>query len=247
MPLIHIESIFDANKLLSCAQRKKMKVHNRLVFIVEDDASMRMALEGILNTSGYRVSSSSSAEEFLGNFTRHCSLGNQLNDGQTACCVLMDVGLGGMTGIEAQSSLKKIMPEIPVVFMSGAADAQSVNRAWRDGAYDFIFKPFQTTELLSLVERACEKFKSLKMTAPQRDRASDAAASILDRAKALTGREAQVIRYIAEGNKNQTIADALGISLRTVKMHRANLMRKLSCTHVAELVKFYERMRRVSQ
>jgi FixJ family two-component response regulator len=223
-----------------------MGISNRFVFVVEDDASLRVALERVLSATEYEVLAVSSAEELLHCLALHFEAVDKSNAEQARYCILMDVGLGGMNGIEAQLLVKNKFPDIPIVFMSGESDAHSVNQAWRDGAYDFIFKPFQTHELISLVERACEKNRTLKNEHVENDSAGDPSMLAQQDAEELTPRELQVLRYVAEGNKNQTIADVLGISLRTVKMHRANLMRKLHCTHVAELVRFYERTKGVS-
>lgn len=223
-----------------------MNVLNRLVFIVEDDDSLRTALEAMLNACGYQVRAVSTAEQLLSSLSQYF---NQVSQGVAqceACCILMDVGLTGMNGIEAQLRVKNMFPHIPIIFMSGAADIHSVNQAWRDGAYNFIFKPFQTHELIVLLGQAFEKYRQVNKKNKEFVDSPEGTTPLPRNAEDLTPREIQVLQYVAEGNKNQAIADALGISLRTVKMHRANLMRKLECTHVAELVRFYEGMRGVS-
>lgn len=224
-------------------------MNNRFVFVVEDDESLRTSLKGMLEGLGYSVLGFAGAEEFLAhcqaNIDQFHPLSHQTTEAPVSYCILMDVGLAGMTGIEAQVKFRADFPHIPIVFMSGAINAQGVNQAWRDGAHDFIFKPFQIAELLKLIDRACRHYLSTLASESIRINSIDVPhnPTETDQQTALTKRERQVLQYISEGNKNQAIADMLGISLRTVKMHRSNLMRKLKCGHVAELVRFYERSR----
>jgi len=224
----------------------KIEALDRLVLVVEDDASFRNALERMLLASGYLVRSAKSAEELMTDLSSPL-LEDKLNQRSVACCILMDVGLGGMTGLEAQRIIKSKHPEIPIIFMSGAADANSVNQAWRDGAQDFIFKPFRISELKELLDNALFKFitSHTQFDSTKKERVAEPVAEKIVKLEKLTAREVQVLQRVAEGNKNQEIADALGISLRTVKMHRSNLMRKLKITHVADLVRFYERFKGV--
>ena len=224
-------------------------MNNRFFFVVEDDESLRTSLKGVLEGHGYSVLEFSSAEEFLAhchaNIDQFHPFSRQTSDEHISYCILMDVGLAGMTGIDAQVKFRKDFPHIPMIFMSGECNAQAVNQAWRDGAHDFIFKPFQIAELLKLIDRACRHYLSILATESVHINSIDVPNNAIEtyQQTSLTKRELQVLQYISEGNKNQVIADLLGISLRTVKMHRSNLMRKLKCAHVADLVRFYERSR----
>jgi FixJ family two-component response regulator len=145
-------------------------------------------------------------------------------------CVLADIRMDGMSGLELQDRLIERKSPLPIVFITGHGDVQMAVSSMKKGALDFIEKPFKEDELLSLVERMLEKARSA--FSQQQEAASRDA--LLSR---LTAREGQVLERIVAGRLNKQIADDLGISIKTVEAHRANIMEKLNANTVADLLK----------
>ena len=205
----------------------------RKILLVEDDATLQASLESVLRLSDYAVSLFVSAEDLLS------ALSEQPNDG-TALCVLMDVHLAGMSGVDALQHLRQMAAPIPVVFMSGEHSAQVVNAAWRGGAHSFLLKPFRTRELLAALDEAFADVPDL----PQVRRPvtiSDEDARLTSQISLLTQRQREVLKWVAAGLSNTVISQKMAISARTVKMHRAGIMQRLGLGHVADLVRFHER------
>jgi FixJ family two-component response regulator len=145
-------------------------------------------------------------------------------------CVLADIRMNGMSGLELQDKLIERKSPLPIVFITGHGDVPMAVSSMKKGAMDFIEKPFKEEELVSLVERMLEKARvafSQQLEAASRD-------ALLSR---LTAREAQVLERIVAGRLNKQIADDLGISIKTVEAHRANIMEKLNANTVADLLK----------
>ena len=194
------------------------------VFIVDDDAQTLRAFERILRIEGFAVDTFSSASEFLK---------LPLND--VPSCLILDLNLPGVDGLRLQEAMKQASVRIPIVFVSGSADVASTASAMRYGAVDFLEKPVDDVLLLDAVTRALEQ------DATQRLRHDDTtkARELLAR---LTPREREVCDLVARGLLNKQIADRLGTSHRTVKIHRARMMQKLNVESVADVVRLLSRL-----
>ena len=189
------------------------------VHVVDDDEAVRDSLQWLLEGKDYRVRCFDSAESFLSRF-----------DPREVACVLADSRMDGMSGLELQDRLIERKSPLPIVFITGHGDVQMAVSSMKKGALDFIEKPFKEDELLSLVERMLEKAR-LAFSQQQEAASRDA---LLSR---LTAREGQVLERIVAGRLNKQIADDLGISIKTVEAHRANIMEKLNANTVADLLK----------
>ena len=194
------------------------------VFIVDDDASVRKSLERLMRTARLEVETFASADEFLERQT--CG---------EPCCLVLDVRMPGLTGLELQQVLAKNGRAIPIVFMSAHGDIPMSVRAMMDGATDFLPKPFDAQDLLAAVCRAIEKD-----TLAKRERAE--CADIHKRVEALTPREHEVFRWVITGMLNKQIAFKLGVAEKTIKVHRGRVMQKLRVGSVAELVRLAEKV-----
>ena len=195
-------------------------IHNKgTVYVVDDDEAVRDSLQWLLEGKDYRVRCFESAEAFLSRY-----------DPREIACLIVDVRMGGMTGLELQDRLIERRSPLPIVFITGHGDVPMAVNTMKKGATDFIQKPFKEDELLGLVERmlelARETFAEFQQAA-SRD-------ALLSK---LTGRESQVLERIVAGRLNKQIADDLGISIKTVEAHRANIMEKLGANTVADLLK----------
>ena len=189
------------------------------VYVVDDDEAVRDSLQWLLEGKGYRVRCFDSAESFLSRY-----------DPREVACLLVDIRMGGMTGLELQARLIEIRSPLPIVFITGHGDVPMAVDTMKKGAMDFIQKPFNEADLVRLVEQMLEHAKDSfadSQLAANRD-------SLLSK---LTMRESQVLERIVAGRLNKQIADDLGISIKTVEAHRANIMEKLSANTVADLLK----------
>ncbi len=193
------------------------------VFVVDDDEAVRDSLRWLLEANGYRVQCFSSAESFLDVYLPIA------NSGALACLIL-DVRMAGMTGLELQEKLIAENSLLPIIFVTGHGDVPMAVSTMKKGAMDFIEKPFDEAELRKLVERMLEKARS-ESTSVQQQRAA------AQRLGKLTAREHQVLKRIIAGRLNKQIADDLSISIKTVEAHRANIMEKLSVNTVADLLR----------
>ena len=189
------------------------------VYVVDDDEAVRDSLQWLLEGKDYRVRCFDSAESFL---TRY--------DPREVACLIVDIRMGGMTGLELQDRLLERKSPLPIVFITGHGDVPMAVNPLNKGALDFIQKPFDEQELLGLVERMLDHAREA-FTDHQQAASRDALLS------KLTGREAQVLERIVAGRLNKQIADDLGISIKTVEAHRANIMEKLNANTVADLLK----------
>lgn len=195
-----------------------MSEPQRLVHVVDDDDSVRRSVGFMLKTSGFQVQSYASGWELLKEKT--------LEPG----CILLDIRMPGMDGLEVQQALKEAGIVLPVIIMTGHGDVPLSVRAMKAGAVDFVEKPFEKTVLLSALEQG---FGSLQRSEDKRERARDASV----RLQVLTPREREVLDGLAEGLPNKTIAYDLSISPRTVEIHRANLMTKLGVRSLSEALR----------
>jgi two-component system response regulator FixJ len=189
-----------------------------VVHVIDDDASFRVSLARLLKASGYTVETHASAADFLA----------ELGDG--AGCVVTDLRMPGMDGLELQQALKRGANVLPVVFLTGEGDIPTTVQAMRQGAEDFLTKRAPKEELLAAVDRAIAR--------DARSRAESARLHALwARFDNLTNRELEVLRHVVEGRLNKQIAANLGISERTVKLHRTAITTKLQAHSVAELTR----------
>ena len=190
-----------------------------LVFIVDDDVDVRQSLKSLLRSVGLRVEDFSSAPEFLA---------APLAD--VPSCLVLDVRLPGMSGLDFQAELAKANIQIPIVFITGHGDIPMTVRAMKAGAVEFLPKPFRDQDLLDAVQ-----------TGLDRDRARRGSDLMLSKLRAdyesLTPREQQVIGLVTSGLMNKQIAGEIGVSEITVKVHRSNVMRKMGAKSFADLVR----------
>jgi len=190
-----------------------------LVHLVDDDGAVRRSAGFMLKTSGYQVRSYESGVELLKN-------PGELGHG----CILLDIRMPGMDGLEVQEALKDKGVTLPVIIMTGHGDVTLAVRAMKAGAIDFIEKPFEKATLLGAIEQGIKRLRNV-------EEARDLATEATVRLQALTQREREVIDGLAKGLPNKTIAYDLGISPRTVEIHRANLMAKLGVRSLSEALR----------
>ena len=191
----------------------------RLVHLVDDDEAIRRSVGFMLKTSGFTVKTYESGVELM-----------KAAGGVQTGCILLDIRMPGMDGLEVQKALRDKGVTLPVIIMTGHGDVSLAVQAMKAGAVDFIEKPFEKAVLLSAIEHAMER---LKRSAANQDRADEAAV----RLQALTPREREVLDGLAKGLPNKTIAYDLGISPRTVEIHRANVMTKLGVRSLSEALR----------
>jgi len=191
----------------------------RMIHIVDDEEAIRRSAGFMLKTSGYAVSTYASGDAFL----------QEARDAEPGC-VLLDVRMPGMDGLEVQKAMAERGIAMPVVVLTGHGDITVAVRAMKSGAVDFIEKPFEKAVLLTAITAAFERLDDASARAA---RAGDAAIAIA----ALTSREQDVLRGLAQGLPNKTIAFDLAISPRTVEVHRANLMAKLQVRSLSEALR----------
>jgi FixJ family two-component response regulator len=189
------------------------------VYVVDDDEAVRDSLQWLLEGKDYRVRCFDSAEIFLSRY-----------DPREVACLIVDIRMPGISGLELQDRLVERKSPLPIVFITGHGDVPMAVTTMKKGAMDFIQKPFKEEELVSLVERMLDQARDSfndSQTAANRD-------ALMAK---LTTREAQVLERIVAGRLNKQIADDLGISIKTVEAHRANIMEKLNANTVADLLK----------
>jgi FixJ family two-component response regulator len=189
------------------------------VHVVEDDERVRTALLRLLSAAGLTAHGYASAAEFL--------LADR--DSRTPSCILLDLALPGLSGVELHDALNHAGSPLPIIYLSGCADVATSVRAMKAGAVDFLTKPVDRQALFASLDVALERDRRrLSQARETRD--------LHARYERLTPRERQVLRLVTSGKLNKQIADALGTSVRTVKAHRAQVMRKMEVGSLAALV-----------
>ena len=196
-----------------------MKSENGTVMVVDDDPALRNAMRILLRSVGLDSKLFASAQEFLDSY----------QPSQVGCLVL-DIRMPGMSGLELQEQLNKRGAVIPVIFMSGHGDIPMAVEAMQHGAFDFLQKPFRDQDLLDRIQRAIAKHQQLCKSLGEHDRIR----GLLD---LLTPREREVLDLMAQGKQNKAIAQALNVSPRTIEIHRSRVMEKMNAHSVAELVR----------
>lgn len=196
-----------------------MNENDPTVFVVDDEESIRKSLRLLLRSVGVHVETFDSAQSFL-----------QAYDPERAGCLILDVRLPGMSGIELQEHLLAHAELIPIIFITAHGDVNLAVRAMRQGAFHFLEKPFPDQELLDTIHRAVEQDRANRSVKDERS-------AVEKRLQLLTPREREVMRLVLQGKANKAIAFELGISERTVEIHRARLMKKMEARSLAQLVK----------
>jgi len=189
------------------------------VYIVDDDEAVRSSIRFLIRSVGLPVQVYASAQEFLDAY-----------DPRHPGCLLLDVRMPGMNGLGLQEELNRRGATIPVVFITGHGDVPMAVAAMQQGAFDFLQKPFRDQDLLDRVQRAMAR------DADSRARLA-ARAEILERLGTLTPRETEVLKLVTRGKANKVVGAELGVSQRTVEIHRAHVMEKMRASSLAELVR----------
>jgi two-component system, LuxR family, response regulator FixJ len=196
-----------------------MKEFPQTVFVVDDDDAVRNSLRLLLKSAGLATEVAASAQEFLSNY-----------DMAHPGCLVLDVRMPGMSGLEMQHELNLRGASIPVIFITGHGDIPMAVEAMQHGAFDFLPKPFRDQELLDRVQRALTRDSEYRARLRQTDR-------IRERLASLSPREREVLDLVTQGKANKIVAGDLGVSQRTVEIHRAHVMQKMEAGSLAELVR----------
>jgi FixJ family two-component response regulator len=195
-----------------------------IVFVVDDDLSVRESLRGLIRSIGLEAQTFASAQEFLA--------ARQV-DGP--CCLVLDIRLPDLNGLELQRRMAEIGLEIPIIFITGHGDVPTSVRAMKAGAVEFLTKPIKGKDLLDAIQLAITHDKVAR-----RERAE--VGSVVSRYESLTPREREVMEWVVAGRLNKQIAGKLGTSEFTIKFHRSHIMRKMQADSLADLVKMSEKL-----
>ncbi|HSF79431.1 MAG TPA: response regulator FixJ [Steroidobacteraceae bacterium] len=196
-----------------------MKEKPATVFVVDDDEAVRTSLRLLLKSVGLPVETYAAAQEFLDQF-----------DPDRAGCLVLDIRMPGISGLELQQHLNDQHSIMPIVFITGHGDVPMAVEAMQAGAVDFIQKPFRDQDLIDRINRALEKDREMRNALRERD-------EIRRRMSQLTPREREVLELVTQGKANKVIAGDLNVSQRTVEIHRARVMEKMGANSLAHLVR----------
>lgn len=203
-----------------------MKSVDPIVFVVDDDASMREALANLLGSASLRVECFAGPVEFL-----------RAHPTDSASCLILDVRMPGLSGLELQRMLARMERQIPIIFISAHGDIPMVVRAMKAGAVEFLPKPFRDEDLLQAIRQALDRDAAARADRVEVSR-------IRNRHARLTFRQRQVLSLVIEGKLNKQIAAELGLSENTIKIHRRRIMDTLCAGSVAKLVYMMERLKK---
>jgi len=191
----------------------------KTVYVVDDDEAVRRFLRGLIQSVGLKVETFAAAQEFLDTYTA-----------ASPGCLLLDIRMPGISGLELQAELKRRAINIPIIILTGHGDVKVAVHAMKAGAVDFIEKPFSNELLLDAIQKAIgDSLRSGGTRVRRRE--------IVQRVETLTARERQVLDMVADGQTNKGVARLLGISEKTVEIHRAKVMEKMHAKSLAELVR----------
>lgn len=197
----------------------KQDFDHPVIYVVDDDDAMRQSLAALVGSMGYQVNAYSSADTFLSEF-----------DNNTFGCVILDVRMPGMSGVELLEWLRERGVSIPVVVITAFGDVPTAVRAMHAGAADFLEKPFRDQELLDLIHRCLKDHRKVLVNQLKTEQ-------VQERMALLTPREQEVMSMVVKGQANRQVAEVLGLSTRTVEIHRARVMEKMQASSLAELVR----------
>ena len=201
-----------------------MKAGDPIVFVIEDDSSMREALTDLITSVGLLVEPFKSAQEFL----EHSRL-------DAPACLVLDVRLPGLSGLDLQRELARTEAPIPIIFISGHGDIPMSVRAIKEGAVEFLAKPFRDQDLLDAIQHGLEIDRAARLE-------RKTVAEVRRRYESLTKREREVMKLVVSGLLNKQIAGELGSSEVTVKMHRGQAMRKMKAQSLVQLIRMAEKI-----
>ena len=200
-------------------QKKLEALPTSVVFVIDDDVSVRAAIGSLIRSVGLRAEVFASVPEFLAH-----------KRSSTTSCLILDVRLRGVSGLEFQSELAKANAEIPIIFITGHGDIPMTVRAMKAGAVEFLTKPFRDQDLLDAVQAALERARVKE----EKDRA---VSDLRRNFSTLTPREQEVMAWVTGGLLNKQVAAEIGVTEITVKVHRGNVMRKMAAKSFADLVR----------
>ena len=201
-----------------------MKQPDSIVYVVDDDSSVREAIKSLIRSVGLRVETFGTAQEFLKS-ARPDAPG----------CVVLDVRLPGLSGLDLQRELAANGSNLPVIFITGHGDIPMSVRAMKAGALEFLTKPFRDQDLLDAIQQALERDRGARQQRSE-------TAGLRERFDSLTAREREVMGLVVSGLLNKQIAGELGTSEVTIKIHRSQVMKKMSAGSLAELVRMTEKL-----
>jgi FixJ family two-component response regulator len=206
-----------------------MKETDPIVYLIDDDRMIREGMQSLIRSVGLRVQTFASAQEFL-----------QAKRPDGPSCLVLDVRMPGVSGLELQRKLSEAKIQIPIIFLTGHGDIPMSVRAMKDGAQEFLTKPVRGQDLLDAVQKAIDNDRELRQQRAELDQ-------VRARFDSLTPREKEVLDLVVAGLLNKQIADRLGMSELTVKTHRAHVMQKTEADSLAQLVRMSEKLKALQQ
>ena len=201
-----------------------------MVHVVDDDLSVREAVSSLLRSTGLRVETYASAADFLA---------RNVTTGSSPECLVLDVRMPGLSGLDLQRQLGEVQSRVPIVFITAHGDIPMTVRAIKAGAIEFLPKPFRDQDLLDAIETSLDRSRTAQ-------REQDATRALKARFDTLTPREREVLVLLVRGLRNKQTADRMGITEVTVKVHRHHIMDKMQATSVPMLIGMLERLRPVT-